>query len=65
MIGLNAYTISTGIINADLNGDGIIAVPLDVNELITVGWISHKRITLSKLAELFIEELKLCVNDNS
>ena len=61
MIGLNAYTISTGVINPDLNGEGIIAVPLNVDELITVGWISHKKITLSKLAELFVEELKSCL----
>lgn len=61
MIGLNAYTISTGVINADLNGDGIISVPLDVDELITVGWISNKRIHLSKLAELFLVELKASI----
>lgn len=62
MIGLDAYTISTGVINPDLNGDGIIALPLAVDELITVGWISHKKTALSKLAEAFIEELKSCVN---
>ncbi len=58
MIGLNGYTISTGVINADLNGEGIVAVPLLVEETITVGWIAHKKVTLSRLAELFVGELQ-------
>ena len=62
MIGLNAYTISTGVINSDLNGDGIIAVPLNIEDFITVGWIAHKKIKLSKLANYFIEELNFCIN---
>ncbi|WP_041276086.1 LysR family transcriptional regulator [Desulfosporosinus acidiphilus] len=57
LIGLNGYTISTGVISAELNGDNIIAVPLDVQEIITVGWISHKNVTLSKLAAAYIQEL--------
>lgn len=58
MIGLNGYTISTGVINSELNGDNIVAVPLKVEESITVGWICHKKVTLTHLAELFLEELK-------
>jgi hypothetical protein len=63
MIGLNAYTISTGVINPDLNGEGIVSIPLEVDETITVGWIAHKKITLSRLAEHFIKELELCVDE--
>jgi len=57
LIGLNGYTISTGIISADLNGRDIIAVPLDVDEEITIGWIAHKNITLSSLASIYINAL--------
>lgn len=57
LIGLNGYTISTGIISSELNGDDIIAVPLDIDEEITVGWISHKNITLSQLAKSYINAL--------
>lgn len=57
LIGLNGYTISTGILSSDLNGDDIIAVPLDVDEEITVGWISHKNISLSQLALNYINAL--------
>jgi len=61
MIGLNGYTISTGIVSADLNGDNITAVPLRVNDQIEVGWISHKDIQLSRQAAMYLEELKTVV----
>lgn len=61
LIGLNGYTISTGIISADLNGPNIVAVPLDVNEEITVGWISHKNIRLSQLAQNYVVALNRIV----
>ena len=41
LIGLDGYTISTGIINADLNGKDIISKPLDVDDEIRIGWISN------------------------
>lgn len=57
LIGLNGYTISTGILSSDLNGNNIISVPLDINEKITVGYISHKSITLSQFANIYINKL--------
>jgi len=57
LIGLNGYTISTGVLSADLNGNEIIPVPLDCEETINVGWISHKNASLSKLATAYIEAL--------
>lgn len=61
LIGLNGYTISTGILSADLNGSDIIAVPLNVNEEITVGWICHKKISLSHLARHYVTALNRIV----
>ncbi|MCA0754204.1 LysR family transcriptional regulator [Paenibacillus sp. N4] len=58
LIGLNGYTISTGVLSADLNGNEIIPVPLDCEETINVGWISHKNTALSKLGAAYIEALK-------
>lgn len=58
LIGLNGFTISTGIIDVELNGSDIIAVPLDVNETIQVGFITHKNTTLNKLGKIYIEALK-------
>lgn len=37
MIGLNGYTISTGIVSQDLNGDNIVAIPLAVEDNIEIG----------------------------
>lgn len=61
MIGLNGYTISTGILSADLNGKNIIAVPLKIDDFMEVGWITHGSVQLSKQATMYLEELKLVV----
>ncbi|AVD54580.1 LysR family transcriptional regulator (plasmid) [Priestia filamentosa] len=62
LIGLNGYTISTGVISRELNRD-IIAVPLKVDELITVGYITHKHVTDSKLANIYIQYLKESISE--
>ncbi|RCX20698.1 DNA-binding transcriptional LysR family regulator [Fontibacillus phaseoli] len=58
LIGLNGYTISTGVLSSDLNGNEIIPVPLDCGESINVGWICHKNAALSKLALAYVEALE-------
>ncbi|MFD1851353.1 LysR family transcriptional regulator [Oceanobacillus bengalensis] len=58
LIGLNGYTISTGVISHKLNSKDIIAVPLKVEERINVGYITHKNIAGSRLANIYIEYLK-------
>ena len=57
-IGLDGYTVSTGIINKELNGENIIARPLKVNEYIKVGIITQKNIELSIYAKVYVEALK-------
>lgn len=61
LIGLNGYTISTGVLSADLNGNEIIPVPLDCQEVIHVGWISHKNTVLTKLGAAYVEALKVAI----
>ena len=58
LIGLDGYTISTGILNSDLNGDDIVSVPLQVDEKIEIGYICHKKGLLSELGQRFLKELK-------
>ncbi|GAX47247.1 LysR family transcriptional regulator [Lactococcus reticulitermitis] len=58
LIGLDGYTISTGILNSDLNGDDIVSVPLQVDEQIEIGYICHKKGLLSELGQRFLKELK-------
>lgn len=57
-VGLNGYTVSTGIISKELNGENIISKPLNVAETIRVGILTHKNSSLSKLANAYIEALK-------
>jgi len=61
LIGLNGYTISTGVLSSDLNGNAIIPVPLDCEETIDVGWIAHRNVSLSKLGEAYVEALKRAI----
>lgn len=62
LIGLNGYTISTGILSTDLNGSDIVSVPLDEDETISVGWIVHKKTRLSRMANIYLEELQRIIN---
>ncbi|WP_309121160.1 LysR family transcriptional regulator [Paenibacillus sp.] len=61
LIGLNGYTISTGVLSADLNGNEIIPVPLDCEETIRVGWIAHRNASLSTLGTAYVEHLKRAI----
>jgi len=58
LIGLNGYTICTGVLSSDLNGSSIISVPLESHESITVGWITNSKAILSRIASGYIDELK-------
>ncbi|GHU63037.1 LysR family transcriptional regulator [Clostridia bacterium] len=58
LIGLNGYTISSGILNSDLNGDNIIAVKLDTDETMRIGWICNEKMPLSTMALQYIQQLK-------
>ncbi|NQX28980.1 LysR family transcriptional regulator [Microbacteriaceae bacterium VKM Ac-2854] len=62
MIGLGGYTISTGIISDDLD-PSIIAVPLDVDERIEIGWIGQSSISLTAQAQRFVAEMRDVVAD--
>ena len=58
LIGLDGYTISTGIISEELNGKNIIAIPLAVDETIKIGYIVRNDTARSYLGQIFIEALK-------
>ncbi|OJX63558.1 MAG: LysR family transcriptional regulator [Micrococcales bacterium 73-13] len=61
MIGLDGYTISTGIISDDLDPE-IVAIPLDVEERIEIGWISHAAIPLTEQAQRYLAEVRAVVS---
>ncbi|MRJ48232.1 LysR family transcriptional regulator [Fundicoccus ignavus] len=58
MVGLNGYTISSGIISSELNDDKIVAIPLKVEDTMTLGWLKHHKLELSPLAKEYLEILK-------
>lgn len=58
MVGVNGYTISTGIINGSLNGQEIVSVPLEVKKEITVGYILPQNAAPSEIIEKYIKKLK-------
>jgi DNA-binding transcriptional LysR family regulator len=63
LIGVNAYIISTGVFPSYLHGDDIIAIPLDVDEKIQVGIITHKDYTPTRLGEIYLNALKRIADD--
>ncbi|WP_423494537.1 LysR family transcriptional regulator [Microbacterium esteraromaticum] len=60
MVGLGGYTISTGIISDELD-PAIVAIPLDVDERIEIGWIDHAAIPLTELAQRYLAEVRAVV----
>lgn len=58
MIGLDGYTISSGIFPKYLHGDSIISVPLAEDEIMHIGYILNKDKELSELGRIYIEALK-------
>ncbi len=58
LIGLNGYTICSGVINEELNGKNIVAIPLDVDDYMEIGYIIHSKAGTGKFGNLYIEALK-------
>lgn len=57
MVGINGYTLCSGIICEDLNGTDYCAVKLDTTEKMTIGYIKRKASVLSELGKKYVEEL--------
>ena len=63
LIGLNGYTICSGVLSEDLNGSNIISIPLKTKEYMLVGWIDREQSRPSRSALLYIEELKRVITE--
>ncbi len=57
MVGLNGYTMCSGIICAELNGSGYCAVKLKSDEVMTIGYLVRRGATLSDIAKKYLEEI--------
>lgn len=58
LIGLNGYTICSGVINEELNGKNIIAIPLEADDYMEIGYITHSSVGTGRFGNLYIEALK-------
>ncbi len=58
MVGLDAYTLCCGIICEELNGGGYVAVPLDTEEKMRIGYIARRGMSISPLGEQYLEEMR-------
>lgn len=57
MKGLNGFTLCSGIICESLNGEDYAAIPLETDEIMSIGYIKHKNRPLSRLGRTYVEEL--------
>jgi len=63
MIGLNGYTLCSGIICEELNGSDYIAVPFkeedeSINRIMEIGFITRRGFNLSTIGNKYIEEVR-------
>jgi DNA-binding transcriptional LysR family regulator len=63
LIGLNGYTISSGVLNEDLNGEQIKSVRLRTEENMQIGYITNSKVNLSLLASAYVQKLKSVISD--
>jgi DNA-binding transcriptional LysR family regulator len=61
MIGLNAYTLCSGIISEELNGSDYCAIPLDIDVNMTIGYITMSHGIISDIGKRYIEELQIYI----
>lgn len=57
MVGLNGYTLCSGIICEDLNGSDYCAVKLKSDEVMTIGYLVRKGAAISSLGQKYLEEI--------
>ncbi|CAB1240280.1 LysR family transcriptional regulator [Ruminococcaceae bacterium BL-6] len=58
LIGLDGYTISSGILSRDLNGDDIVAIPLKSEERMDIGYLCGEGGQLSTIGARYITLLR-------
>jgi len=58
MIGLDGYTISSGIFPRYLHGDEIVSIPLAERETMQIGYLLNKDRELSELGRVYTEALR-------
>ncbi|MCR5165784.1 MAG: LysR family transcriptional regulator [Oscillospiraceae bacterium] len=63
LIGLDGYTISSGVLSSDLNGENIISIPLESNEKMDIGYIICSDRPMNRMTERYLEHLRSYIAD--
>ncbi len=59
----NGYTLSTGVLSSEMH-TGIVSIPLNTKETMTVGYIMHNERKPSELLDRYIEELHRIIDES-
>ena len=65
LIGLDGYTISSGILSTDLNGSDIVSIPLESDESMEIGYIITTDRPMNKLTKRYLEHLERYISNYS
>lgn len=65
LIGLNGYTICSGVIDEKLNGSDIVAVPLEAEGTMRVGILTNPKVLKNSLTDFYIAALKKYITPSS
>ena len=58
LIGLDGYTISSGVLSSDLNGDNIVSIPLESDEAMEIGYVTRADRPMNGITLRYIEHLR-------
>lgn len=58
LIGLNGYTLCSGVIDEKLNGKDIVAVPLAAECDMHIGYLTNRKAIPSRMASFYVDALK-------
>ena len=63
LLGLDGYTVSSGVIDKEVNGENIISVPLAEEGLMHIGYITNNKMQRSRLGQEYIRALEQYVSN--
>ena len=63
LLGLDGYTVSSGVIDEEVNGENIISVPLAEEGFMHIGYITNNKMHRSRLGQEYIQALEQYVGN--
>ena len=60
----NGYTVATGVLSSEMHS-GIVSIPLETDEVMRVGYVTHAERQLTQLAQRYIETLTRVIEEHS